>query len=83
VYRAYGPFREKLNRQGPLARDLAASTYTVCLFQVPVVVALQYAFGQATLGPLMKFFLVAPVAVPATFAIGSVLRRALLARSVL
>ncbi len=76
-------FRERLNRQGRLARDLAASTYAVYLLHVPVLVALQYAMGGAALGPLMKFFLVTLIAVPATFAIGSALRRAPLARSVL
>ena len=76
-------FRERLNRQGRLARDLAASTYAVYLFHVPVLVALQYAAGHAALGPLMKFFLVTLIAVPATFAISSALRRAPFARSVL
>jgi glucan biosynthesis protein C len=76
-------FRERLNRQGRLARNLAASTYAVYLFHVPVLVALQYAVGHVDLGPLMKFFLITLVAVPATFAIGSAMRRAPLARSVL
>ncbi len=76
-------FREKLNHQGRLARDMAASTYAVYLFHVPVLVALQYAVGPAALGPLMKFFLVTLIAVPVTFAIGSALRRTPLARSIL
>jgi glucan biosynthesis protein C len=76
-------FRETLNRQGRLAKDLAASTFAVYLFHVPVLVAVQYAFGSAALGPLMKFFLVAVIAIPATFAIGSALRRIPLARSIL
>jgi peptidoglycan/LPS O-acetylase OafA/YrhL len=76
-------FRERLNRQGWLAKDLAASTYAVYLFHVPVVVALQYAVGHVALGPLMKFFLVTLIAIPATFVIGSALRRAPLARSIL
>jgi peptidoglycan/LPS O-acetylase OafA/YrhL len=76
-------FRERLNRQGRLARDLAASTYAVYLLHVPVLVALQYTVGHAGPGPLMKFFLVTLIAVPATFAIGSAMRRVPLARSVL
>jgi peptidoglycan/LPS O-acetylase OafA/YrhL len=76
-------FREKLNHQGRFARDLAASTYAVYLLHVPVLVALQYAVGHATLGPLMKFFLVTCIAVPVTFAIASALRRLPLARSIL
>jgi glucan biosynthesis protein C len=76
-------FRERLNRQGWLARDLAASTYAVYLFHVPVLVSLQYALRYAALGPLIKFFLVTLIAIPATFAIGSVLKRSPLARSIL
>jgi glucan biosynthesis protein C len=76
-------FRERLNRQGRLARDLAASTYAVYLFHVPVLVPLQYALRYAALGPLTKFFLVTLIAIPATFAIGSALRRAPFARSIL
>ena len=76
-------FRERLNRRGRLAADMAASTYAVYLFHVPILVALQYALGPAPLGPLTKFCTVVLIAIPATFAIGSALRRAPLARSVL
>ena len=76
-------FRERLNFRGRLARDLAAATYAVYLLHVPVLVPLQYAFGGASLGPLAKFFLVTLIAIPATFAIGSALRRAPLARALL
>lgn len=76
-------FRKRVNGQGRLTRDMAASTYAVYLFHVPVLVALQYAFGHAAAGPLTKFFLVTLIAVPATFAIASALRRAPMARSIL
>jgi glucan biosynthesis protein C len=76
-------FRVRLNHQGRLTRDLAASTYAVYLFHVPVLVSLQYALRYAALGPLMKFFLVTLIAIPVTFAIGSALRRAPFARSIL
>lgn len=76
-------FRERLNGRGRLVRDLAASTYAVYLLHVPVLVPLQYAFGDTGLGPLTKFCLVTLIAIPVTFAIGSALRRAPLARAVL
>jgi peptidoglycan/LPS O-acetylase OafA/YrhL len=76
-------FRDRLNCQGRPARDLAASTYAVYLFHVPVLVSLQYALRYAALGPLMKFFLVTLIAIPVTFAISSALRRAPFARSIL
>ncbi len=76
-------FREKLNRQGRLARNLGASTYGVYLFHVPVLVALQYALAPAGLGPLTAFLLVVVVAIPVTFALADLWRRAPLARSIL
>jgi peptidoglycan/LPS O-acetylase OafA/YrhL len=76
-------FREKMNRQGRLARDLAASTYAVYLFHVPILVPLQYALRYAALGPLTKFFLVTLIAIPVTFAISSALRRLPVVRSIL
>ena len=76
-------FRERLNGRGRLARDLAATTYAVYLLHVPVLVPLQYAFAAASFGPLTKFLLVTLITIPATFAIGSILRRAPLARAVL
>jgi peptidoglycan/LPS O-acetylase OafA/YrhL len=76
-------FREGLNGQGRFLRDLAASTYGVYLFHVPVLVAFQYALAGAAFGPLTKFLLVLIMAIPATFALAAGLRRVPLARSVL
>ena len=62
---------------------MAASTYAVYLFHVPVLVALQYGLSHASLGPLIKFLVVTLLAVPITFAMGSALQRVPVVRSVL
>ena len=76
-------FRERLDRQNGFLKDLAASTYAVYLFHVPVLVALQYGLAHASLGPLIKFLVVTLLAVPITFAMSSAHRRVPLARSIL
>jgi glucans biosynthesis protein C len=60
-------FRELLNRQGNVARELAACSYGVYLFHVPVIVALQYALASAGIGPSLKFILVVAAASAVTW----------------
>jgi surface polysaccharide O-acyltransferase-like enzyme len=68
-------FRETLNRAGPGFRALAAAIFGVYLFHVPVVVAFQYLFGLASLGPWIAFAAVSICAVPVSFALVLLLRR--------
>jgi peptidoglycan/LPS O-acetylase OafA/YrhL len=76
-------FRENLNSQGRLARNLAGSTYAVYLFHVPVVVFLQYAIWHIDMAVIIKFAIVTLTAIPMTFLISSYIRRLPLARRVL
>jgi peptidoglycan/LPS O-acetylase OafA/YrhL len=76
-------FRESLNSQGGLARNLAASTYAVYLFHVPVVVFLQYAIQHTDIAAIIKFAIVTLAAIPLTFFISGYIRRLPLARRVL
>ena len=76
-------FREKLHFQGPLARNLAASTYAVYLFHVPVIVALQYAIWHTDMTAIAKFAIVTLAAVPLTFFTSIYIRRFALVRRVL
>jgi len=68
-------FRENLNFQGTLARNLAASTYAVYVFHVPVVVFLQYAISHTDMAAIIKFAIVTLAAIPITFLISSYIRR--------
>ncbi|MGA2957695.1 MAG: acyltransferase [Thermodesulfobacteriota bacterium] len=76
-------FREKLNFQGPLAKNLAASTYAVYLFHVPVIVALQYAMWHTDMAAITKFAIVSAAAVPLTFFIGNYVRQLPFVRRIL
>jgi magnesium-transporting ATPase (P-type) len=76
-------FRRRLNRQGALAKNLSACTYTVYFIHAPVLVFLGLALRGFEAHPLLKFTLVAPLAVALCFAIAFLLKRLPLVRSVL
>jgi fucose 4-O-acetylase-like acetyltransferase len=76
-------FRRKFDRQGKLAKELSASSYTVYIIHTPILVSFTLAIRNITLHPLLKFALVAIVAVPLCFALGSFVRKLPLARRIL
>jgi surface polysaccharide O-acyltransferase-like enzyme len=76
-------FRERVNCQGPLAREASAGSYTVYIIHTPVVILVTLAVRDVCIYPLLKFALVAIVTVPMTFALGAVVRRLPLARRIL
>lgn len=76
-------FRERLNRQGVLAKGLAASAYTVYLIHAPVLVLLALALRGIGLHALLKFVLVAPLAIALCFLIANYLRQLPLVRRIL
>jgi glucan biosynthesis protein C len=76
-------FRERLNHQGVLAKDMAASAYTVFIIHAPVIVFLALALRGVSLHPLLKFVLVAPVAIALCFVLANFIRKLPLARDIL
>jgi hypothetical protein len=76
-------FRERLNHQGRVAKDMAASSYTVFLIHAPVIVFLALALRGITLHPLLKFVLVAPLALALCFILAHYIRKLPLARDIL
>ena len=76
-------FREKLNRQGSVAKAMAASAYTVFIIHAPVIVFLALALKGIDLYPLLKFVLVAPVALAICFLLANFIRQLPLARRIL
>jgi surface polysaccharide O-acyltransferase-like enzyme len=75
--------REKFNHQGRLAKDMAASAYTVFIIHAPVIVFLALAFRGVSLYPLLKYVLVAPVALALCFILAHYIRKIPLARDIL
>lgn len=76
-------FREKLNRQGTVAKGMSDSTFAVYFVHAPVLVFLALAFQDITLHPLLKWVLVSPVAIVLCFGIAYLLRKLPLVRRIL
>ncbi len=76
-------FREKRNNQGRLAKAMSASAYTVYIFHAPIIVFLALGLRNVILDPLLKFLLVAPLAVGICFLISNYIRKLPIARSIL
>jgi glucan biosynthesis protein C len=68
-------FRKFRNHQGALAQALAHNAYTTYLIHGPVIVAVALAVQYVTLFPLLKFAVVALVALPLSFALSALLRK--------
>lgn len=67
-------FRNRLNRQGRLARMASANAYTVYVVHAPVIVGVALAFRWLDIAPLLKFVVVAPVALAACLAVAYLIR---------
>jgi glucan biosynthesis protein C len=68
-------FRERCDRQGGLSRRMSEGAYAAFVLHAPVLVALALTLKELALPPLLKFVLLAPVAVVLCFAAGSLARR--------
>jgi peptidoglycan/LPS O-acetylase OafA/YrhL len=68
-------FREYLDFQTPFLQQLSLTSYGVYLFHLPMVVALQYALADARWPALVKFLVVAGIALPTAFLFTLALRR--------
>jgi surface polysaccharide O-acyltransferase-like enzyme len=68
-------FRQRWNRQGRLARNLAESSYTVYLIHSLVVVSVASAFSPVALYPLLKFVIAVLIVLPLSFLVAVVIRK--------
>jgi glucan biosynthesis protein C len=76
-------FREKYNNQGRLGKAMTASVYTVYIFHAPIIVLLALGLQSIVIDPLLKFVLVAPLAVSLCFLLSNYLRKLPIARNIL
>jgi len=76
-------FRNKFNRQGPLAKKLSAAAYATYIFHAPVIILLAIALQGIRLDLALKWLLVAPVAVSLSFLVGYAIKKLPLARDIL
>ena len=70
-------FRKRFNQSRRLSRLLADNAYTVYIIHAPVIVATALLFRSLALDPLLKFALVAPLAVALCFLVSHFLVRRL------
>lgn len=68
-------FRERLGRQGVLARECAAGAYTVYIIHAPILVAVTVSAFRIRAPAIVKFAGASAVAVSLCFATAAVLRR--------
>ncbi len=76
-------FREKYNDQGTFLRSMSKSAYTVYIIHAPVLVFLALSLRGVILDPLIKFVLVAPLAIGLCFLLGNCIRKLPIARNIL
>ena len=76
-------FRERLNQAGPMAKSMAANVYTVYIIHQTVLYALNILLLPINIPTIVKFFVVALIAVPVCFLLSSLIRRIPYARRVL
>jgi glucan biosynthesis protein C len=70
-------FRDKINTQGPVAMEMAGSTYTAYMLHVFIAILFQYVALGLLVSPLLKFFLVTLITVPGSFLLASLIRRSI------
>ncbi|HEX8033649.1 MAG TPA: acyltransferase family protein [Ktedonobacterales bacterium] len=68
-------FRERMNRQGRLAKEAAADVYTVYLIHPLILVPFCYAFQPVALYPLLKFAVAVLITLPLCFLVSGCVRR--------
>ncbi len=68
-------FRRYLNHRGKIAGFLVTNAYTAYIIHAPVITTLAFAVRDITLYPLLKWAVVALMAVPLCFALSSLIRK--------
>lgn len=68
-------FRRHINQRGKVAEFLVPNAYTAYIVHAPLITYLAFAMQGVMLYPLLKFVLVAPVAVLLSFGLGGLIRK--------
>ncbi len=75
-------FRRRVSDQGRVARAMSGASYATYVFHAPVITLLAIGLSGIGLDMGLKFILVAPVAVSASFAVGYLVKRLPAARGI-
>jgi len=76
-------FRKRFTEQGPLAKEMSGAAYGTYIFHAPVIVWLAIALRGITLDMGLKYLLVFPLAVVASFLVGYIAKKLPIARDIL
>jgi hypothetical protein len=68
-------FRQRLNHQGRLARNMAAVVYIVYLIHPPILIGFAYDFHVVPLYPLLKWAIAVLITIPLCFLIAYLIRK--------
>jgi surface polysaccharide O-acyltransferase-like enzyme len=71
-----GLYKFRMNKGGKLQQFLSDNAFGVFVFHAPVLIGISMILKDMTLHPILKFFLVAAIAVPASFFVAWLVRRA-------
>jgi hypothetical protein len=70
-----GIFKKRLNSQGNFAKNLSESAYGVFIFHAPIIVALAAVFSTWEILPILKFVILAPLALFACFLVAFLMKK--------
>jgi surface polysaccharide O-acyltransferase-like enzyme len=76
-------YRKRFNRQGKLGKAMSGAAYATYIFHPPVITLVALALSWIRLDLALKFVLVAPLAVAASFLVGYLVKKLPLARDIL
>ncbi len=68
-------FRRYLNTRGKVSQFLVPNAYTAYLIHAPIITILAFAIREVDAYPLLKWVIVALVAVPLCFVLGHLIRK--------
>lgn len=76
-------YRDRVNRQGRLSRAMSSAAYATYVLHAPVIALLAVGLSGIEMDLALKFVLVAPLAVGASFLVGYVVKQLPVARNIL
>jgi peptidoglycan/LPS O-acetylase OafA/YrhL len=78
-----GLFKQKLNKQNTLTKNLSVDAYTVYIIHAPLLVLLTLLYADFQADPWLKFLILVPISLVVIFIVADVVRRLPLARKIL
>jgi len=76
-------YRNRFNNQGKLSKVMSGAAYGTYIFHAPIITLLALALSGINIDLMVKFVLVAPLAVAASFLVGYLVKKLPVARDIL